>query len=114
MGYTVHDAIVVTAFKAEHAERAREKAVSLGLRTSALVISAMNSWHSFFIAPDGSKEGWPDSDMFDKLRSEWVAWARDAHKEDVWLHFVAVRYGGDLECAPCVTASNSDDDMEPA
>lgn len=110
MGYTAHDAIVVTSFRKSDAERARAKAVEVGLPVSDLVGSPMNGWQSFLIAPDGSKEGWPDSNEGDERRGLWLAWARDAQNEDVWIHFVGVKYGGDMECAPYVTAASHNED----
>lgn len=110
MGVTVHDAIVVSAFRPEYAAAGHAKAVALGLQCSEILISSANSWHTFLIAPDGSKEWWDESDRADKARAEWIAWAREQWAKDVYLYFAHVRFGMDMREGELVTT----DDPPPA
>ncbi len=92
MGTINHDAIVVTGSNAA-AAIGRDKAIEVGLPCSDLVTSPLNDYASFLIAPDGSKEFWPDSDKGDEARSKWIAWARACWDSGPALEFVHVRYG---------------------
>lgn len=73
MGYIKHNAIVVTG--ARHAmsqlEMIHNKAQELfGSLVSPIIQSHWNGFHTFFVAPDGSKEGWKQSDDGDQQRKE--------------------------------------------
>jgi len=92
MGFIRHDAIIVTAGHAIYIEEAKNKAEEIGLEASRIVESPMNGYLSFLIAPDGSKEGWEDSNEGDAMRDEWIAWAKDHGDGICWGH---VSYGGD-------------------
>lgn len=94
MGYIKHDAIVVSSFKKEYTEQAWKMAIKLGLECTEIIISHINSEHSFLIASDGSKEGWEDSEKGDVARESWIQWAKD-NKSDILLDWIHVRYGGD-------------------
>lgn len=76
MSYTEHDSIIVTAFKREYAEAAHAKAIEIGLVVTPIVETKAEGWSVFLIAPDGSKEGWPESSVGDAQRTVWIAWAR--------------------------------------
>ena len=111
MSYTLHDAIIVTAHFLEEAEPAHAKASELGLQVTDIVVSDPNGWATFLIAPDGSKEGWPESDAGDSARAQWKAWAREQRKlgaKRTFLRFVHVRYE-DTCCGPVIMDSYTDD-----
>lgn len=77
MGYIRHNAIVVTAdgnnLARERLNIAYKKAKELfGDLVSEIVDSPWNKHRSFFIAPDGSKEGWEPSNEFDLKRTEFA------------------------------------------
>jgi hypothetical protein len=84
MGYIRHHAIIVTAYRRDDIEAARLKALECfeGNRAvgdyrslvGPVMSSVVNSYHTLFIAPDGSKEGWPESDVGDNGRSRFIAW----------------------------------------
>ena len=98
MGYIRHDAIVVTSWANKYILPAIHKAEELGLNVSNITESSTNGYCSFLIAPDGSKEGWPESDKGDTARDEWKTWAhnqRDAEK--LWIDWVHISYAGDEE-----------------
>jgi len=63
MGYMKHCAIVVTDCNGDKLHILHTLAIHLGMRPSNIVDSGINDIQSFFIAPDGSKEGWNESDQ---------------------------------------------------
>jgi hypothetical protein len=72
MGYMKHNAIIVTSWEEEKFLQAYNKATELfGEMVSNIVNGTINGYKSFFIPPDGSKEGWVESDYYDKLRSDF-------------------------------------------
>lgn len=94
MGHIKHEAIVVTSSRPEHADMARKEAIELGLITTPLVKSESNGYVSFLIAPDGSKEGWADSDKGDAAREKWKEWTH-RKQVDLSLYWVHIAYAGD-------------------
>lgn len=97
MGYIRHEAIVVTAFDIKHLERARSLAIEADLPVSERVPSPVNSYQSFFVAPDGSKEGWADSDRYETARTEFIKALRS--DEQLYCDWVLVSFGGDANTA---------------
>lgn len=97
MGYIRHDTIIVTS-QSENGdlERAHARAIEIGAQVSSLVDGSVNRQRSFFIAPDGSKEWWAESDQGDKRREEFIAWMKT---ETPYLDWVAVSFGGDSRSA---------------
>lgn len=93
MGYHIHHTIVVTCWQSEMLKDAHERAVVLfGPLCSEIIESALNGYGSFFIAPDGSKEGWPESMQHDDLRNRYKAWLKSAN---TFVDWVEVSFGGD-------------------
>lgn len=78
MGYIRHHSIVVTGIS-EYIAEARNKAIEIfsGL-VSGIIPSICNGYESFFIAPDGSKEGWSDSNEGDLKRDGFIEWLETA------------------------------------
>ena len=99
MGYMRHHAILVTTAIDALARAAHVKALSLFDATlvSGVQESIVNGYHSFAIFPDGSKEGWQDSDAGDRNRAAFLAWADTQRYEDqsTSLDWVEVQYGDD-------------------
>lgn len=93
MGTIVHHAIIVTSYSEALASRAQALAVELfGHLATPVQISELNGYHTFFIGPDGSKEGWKTGIEYGKRRDKFRA--SDAVR---WCTVVEVAYGGDLE-----------------
>ena len=99
MGYLAHHAIVVTDWDNQRITAAHIAATAhlnkysdrcSELLLSPIIQSLTNHQQSFFIAPDGSKEGWITSDDMDKIRTEIVEYL-----SDLGIDFVCVRFGGD-------------------
>lgn len=90
MGVIHHNAIIVTSWNSDHVKAAHEKArmlfsfpeyeLSQNL-VSEIVPGLMNLTTSFFVAPDGSKEGWLTSDEVDDARREFLDWLRSQTME---------------------------------
>ena len=97
MGYMRHHAICVTSWDADELARARSAALNRGLLVSAIIAGAINGEDSFFCAPDGSKEFWPESEKFDEARESFAVWLRGRCDEDgaSSLAWCEVQYGDD-------------------
>ena len=59
----------------------------------------------FFIAPDGSKEGWGTSNSCDKARSEFLDWLSSS---DNYCDYIEVMFGGDGEHEHITRSNNTD------
>lgn len=93
MGYHNHHAIIVTAWDEKYIKEAHGKAIEIfGEPCSEVVDSNINGYVSFFIAPDGSKEGWEDSTAGDNRREAFKTWI---NKHDGYIDAVEIYYGGD-------------------
>jgi len=98
MGYIRHHAIIVTSWSDKHIEHAYSQAVEIfGEAVSPIVNSKHNDYGSFFIAPDGSKEGWEESDEGDDLRERFVEWLNHHRYDDGSSPFdwAEIQYGDD-------------------
>lgn len=112
MGYIKHNTIVVTSSEEfENVKKIQEKAKSIFGENAELVSEiipyAANTGHSFFIAPDGSKEGWGTSNDCDKARKEFLNWLYDSNHH---CDYVEVKFGGDDDYENIVRSTDSDDD----
>lgn len=76
MGHYIHDAIVVSSFSSVFLDQAVTKAAELGLQIIGPNAPGLNNLQSFLVCPDGSKEGWLDSNVVDKLREEFLEFLR--------------------------------------
>lgn len=98
MGYIKHHAIIVTTSINELMKLAHEKAKEIFKNTvSEIVLSNINGFKSFFIAPDGSKEGWGESKDGDIRRDEFIDWINKQSYEDGSnsLFYAELFYGED-------------------
>ena len=98
MGYMRHHAIVITGWQAKNVEEAALEAERLGCICSRVVASEINGYLSFAIFPDGSKEGWSESDDGDARRNALIEWMRErseAKGGSHYLDWVEVQYGDD-------------------
>ncbi len=62
---------------------------------SPVIDSLINGYCSFFIAPDGSKEGYDASDDADKIRRLVVSYLMTPSMKASEVHFVEMSYGSD-------------------
>ena len=83
MGHIKHHGIAVTSSINELIKEAHTKAKSIfNERVSNLLNSETNDYKSFFIAPDGSKEGWDESNKGNEQRAAFVKWVNSKKYED--------------------------------
>ncbi len=102
MGYIKHHTIIVTSWERTKIIKAHEKAKEIFAsyeNGAEKIVSKplkylMNLGYSFFIAPDGSKEGWDTSNNMDKAREEFLDWM---DKNVPYCDYVEITFGGDDE-----------------
>ena len=112
MGYMRHHAIVVTSISDDLIKKANAKALGLfgpgGVST--ILPPQNNGYMTFIVPPDGSKEGWPESDKGDDLREAFIEWLREQYYEDggTSLSWAEVQYGDDEDEAKLCGSSDDD------
>ena len=95
MGYMVHHAFIVTCWSNEKIKPVHEAAQRIfGDLVSEIVESTINGYVSFFVAPDGSKEGWKDSEEGDQRRDEFALWVKQNY-EKYWPKVALIQYADD-------------------
>jgi hypothetical protein len=104
MGYMRHHAIIVsgTSYQDTTVEQAHKKACeiwgeSAPQQVTHILHSRINGYDSFAILPDGSKEGWEDSNTGDERRNAFIAWMESCRYKDRSspLGWVEVQYDDD-------------------
>ena len=93
MGYIRHSAIILTGWKDEHIAAAKDKAEIIGLQVIGPSKEVTNGYKTICVVPDGSKEGWPESNQGDERRREFTDWLNASF--DIYLEWVEVDYGDD-------------------
>ncbi len=95
MGTIYHHAIVVTA-DADDIREAHGRAIKTFPWVSTLSPNGLNGYQSFFIPPDGSKEGWSESLEGNDLRDEFIYWldSQAYNGGSSRFDWVEVGYGG--------------------
>lgn len=110
MGYMRHHAIVVTSWNQEAfmAARAEAKRIFSSAQVTNPAQTEVNAYWSFMVGPDGSKEGWADSDVGDTRRDKFIEYLVTTRYEDGsgLLDWVEVQYGDDNR--QTLIARNSD------
>jgi len=112
MSYTRHHAIVLTSWSAERLAEAHAEAVELGCTVSNITEETGNAYRSFLVAPDGSGEGWPNSEQGWRRRCALIDWLRDRYDEDgdTSVAWVEVQFDDD-ELETQVTRSSDHDQL---
>lgn len=108
MGYMRHHAIIVTSWDEGRIIVAHAEARSVFPVVSGLMPSQINGYSSFFVPPDGSKEGWEESMEGDSRRAQYVEWLNSQRYDDgsTSLDWCEVQYG-DEEGDDKVVSSSS-------
>jgi hypothetical protein len=105
MGYMKHEAVIVTtwfgrdepmpdmdAFRASIPEPFRPLVVGP-------VLSVTNGYYTYALLPDGSKEGWDDSDIGDAVREAFLDLFPERYSDGSSRHcWVHVAFGRDHRC----------------
>ena len=93
MGYIRHNAIIATAFQKEAVAALTEYARGLG--AEVLVGGEVtNGYMTVCITPDGSKEGWEESNEGNERRAKIKHWMRE-RAEKLYFEWCEVAYGND-------------------
>ena len=97
MGYIRHNAIVVTSWDEGAITAAVAEAHLIGLTVIWQSQEGMNGYRSLLICPDGSKEGWNESDEGNKRRRAFRAWLNEQRYADgsSSLEWFEAAYGHD-------------------
>lgn len=101
-----HHAIVVTSWDHERTTKLRDEILAIAdqhrrepldgpctILVSEVVGSLTNGYSSFFIGPDGSKEGWDTSNLGDEFREAVIEYLRNAHADGLYSDWAEVRFG---------------------
>jgi len=107
MGNHLHHAIIVTSSDRADLDRAHRHAVeTMGSLVGPIIDGSINDYGSFLVAPDGSKEGWNESNQRDVERG-----ALCALLGKLWgVDWVQVAFGGDNGDATTRVVRHGDDD----
>lgn len=92
MSDVIHHAVVVTSWDPDKLMTAHTFAIELGMHVSNISKRVTNGYASFCVFPDGSKEGWAESDDHDAKRAQFY---RHLEKNRTHLEWAVVRYGYD-------------------
>ena len=104
MGYLRRHAIIVVGDDYQNSKgimQAHEKATEIFPWVSPICPPQINGERSFFIPPDGSKEGWTESDAGDKRRDALIAWLK-RHPVVSWVEVLFA----DEQAPPTVTRAD--------
>ena len=98
MGIQQHDAIICTGWNPEHLRAAHDfaKAIFTGFNApTEITPKTTNSYSSFMIPPDGSKENWTESEDGNKRRQEFIAYLTKGTYDDgsTSIDFVEASFG---------------------
>lgn len=106
MGYIKNHSIIVTSHFKDCINKAHEAAISIFKElnidyhgkneelVTEIFEGKVNTQYTFFIVPDGSKEGWGFSERCDKAREDFCAWMES---NQCSCDYVEVTFGGDDE-----------------
>ncbi len=107
MGYRRHHTIVCSGVDFGEAKNklsikvdikdAHKKAAEIFFYVSPLSPKTTNDYRSFFIPPDGSKEGWETSDKENENREKFIKWLKSIRFKDgsSTVQWVEVQFGDD-------------------
>ena len=121
MGYIKHHSIIVSGWRTKELKEAHLKAIEIfenefssepylapygSSLISPIIHGLTGSQGSFFIAPDGSKEGWETSNNGDNARKLFLDWLQNSH--DNYCEYVEIIFGGDSDTNQIVRCKFSD------
>lgn len=102
MGYMKHEAVIVTTWFGQHDRMPDMDAfrASIPEQFRPLVIgpvlSVTNGYYTYALLPDGSKEGWDDSDIGDEVRMAFLDLFPERYSDGSSRHcWVHVAFGAD-------------------
>jgi len=109
MGYMRYHAIIVSSWNDELLAKAHAVALSIFPHVSNIVPHIKNGGGSFFVPPDGSKEGWDASDEGDDRREQFVKWLKEQCYDDFSTStpWIEVQYADDEKESRILSDSDS-------
>lgn len=105
MGVIAHKALIVTGTDSSHLRRAYAEAINLfkvndlgeEVKMVSELLTGLNQYKTFIVAPDGSKEGWVTSEYFDKKMDEMIKFLKSKEctfdDKSSYNDWVLVEYG---------------------
>jgi hypothetical protein len=121
MGYMRHHAIVVTGpgstdYAKSDMATVRKHIWSLvnqfeaTIAVTELTPNSINAYTSFLVAPDGSKEGWEESEAGDRARDAIITYLNSLRYPDgsTSIDFVEVQFGDDEKETKVIRHSNEE------
>ncbi|AIM37392.1 hypothetical protein KO02_12340 [Sphingobacterium sp. ML3W] len=95
MSWNIHHTIIVTDWDSRDIEKARALALEYidEILVTPIFYGYVNPQYTFFIVPDGSKEGWLDSDIMDTNRALFLNKMKES---DLCCDYVELQFGGDF------------------
>lgn len=107
MGITRHNAIIVTSYKSSAIDRALAKARDLRMTVLGPSEPVVNGYVTMLVCPDGSNEGWGDSNLGNSKRAAFIDWMKAHEFEDgsSSLDWIEVEYAGSGDTGPSIVAS---------
>lgn len=111
MGWIRHHYIMVTHYGLEEIKLAHEKAKEMFNLSkefgkeinlvSEILESVTNQYYTFLVAPDGSKEGWETSDLYDAIRKSFIQYL-----DETDIQFIEVAFDSDNDMSNVETQSD--------
>ena len=95
----IHHSIIVTSYNDEVIGKLHKKANEIFNGVSDIVYSPWNAYRSFFIPPDGSKDGWDASDIGDRRRKQFINCIEEYRFDDgsTSVKWVEVQFGSEFD-----------------
>ena len=93
MGTIQHNAVIATTWDEKEIRRLKKWISSLPKSWQGLFTvssGVVNDYQTITMSPDGSKEGWSDSEMGDELRERFIA---EINSPESHWEFVEVSFG---------------------
>lgn len=92
MGFERHHAILVTSYEGKkRLKKVKAVAEAVGCKVIGPSDDVINGYSTLCVVPDGSKEGWEESDRGDDSRSKFIAYL----VKQGCFDWVEVAYGHD-------------------
>lgn len=116
MDYMAHHAIILTSFSVGHINQAYAKAMAIfdSNMVSNIITGIINTQYTFMIGPDGSEEGWEESDSHDNKREEFKEWLLNQNLFTQWAEVLIMDDDGYSEIVDngqyCEEDGDQDDD----
>ena len=104
MGYFIHHGMMLHSWMESAIKESHETSLSLfqSCQVADIATTAINGRFSFAIYPDGSKEGWLDSDKGDKARLEFNKWLHEAYHKGTYIEWVEFSFGDEGGAKPAI------------